>query len=96
MRVLFSAKHSAVVAELKTGDTYNGRLEGVDYFMNVKLSSVVVTRKGGESFAAADWVFLRGNNIKTFRVLSEALEKAQKANSSEKRAKSYNKKSTRS
>lgn len=38
------------MVELKSGDTYNGILEDIDKFMNIKLSEVTFTAKANEYF----------------------------------------------
>lgn len=35
----------SIMLELKSGDTYNGKLKGVDAFMNVNLGDCICTSK---------------------------------------------------
>ena len=52
--------------DTKNGESYDGTLEQIDSFMNVQLSSVVITSSTGQFSKCAE-VFIRGNNIKTIQ-----------------------------
>jgi small nuclear ribonucleoprotein (snRNP)-like protein len=41
--------------ELKSGETYNGTLRGVDKFMNIKMESAVLNDKVTVSLGRQDW-----------------------------------------
>mgnify|MGYP001948084326 CR=1 FL=1 len=56
-----------VMVETKNGDSYDGILEAIDSFMNVKLTTVVITSEGGEKFSKCPECFIRGNNIKSIQ-----------------------------
>ena len=57
-----------VVVETKNGDTYDGMLQGVDNFMNVKLSEVIITDQSGTIFSKCpNECFIRGNTVKSIR-----------------------------
>lgn len=52
-----------VMVDTKNGESYDGVLMGIDTFMNVKLTKVVITSPQGDVFSKCDEVFIRGNNI---------------------------------
>ena len=45
LNLLLTARGSKVFVEIKSGDTFNGMIELVDKFMNVKLLNVIHTSK---------------------------------------------------
>lgn len=53
-----------VMVDTKNGDSYDGNLEAIDSFMNLKLSKVVITSSSGV-FSKCEEAFIRGNNIKS-------------------------------
>jgi U6 snRNA-associated Sm-like protein LSm4 len=71
--VLTSSLRKPVAVELKTGVTCNGLLSSVDKWMNVVLVEAVLTSPDGEKFHKSREVVLRGNSIRTIRVVAEAL-----------------------
>ena len=50
LSLLKAAQSQPVLVELKTGDTYNGTLDTLDNFMNLRLKDVVCTSKDGDKF----------------------------------------------
>jgi small nuclear ribonucleoprotein D3 len=48
VKLLKEAEAHVITVELKNGDTYNGTLNSVDRFMNIKMSDVVQTNKNGD------------------------------------------------
>lgn len=65
------------MVEVKTGDTYNGILMGVDKFMNIKLADAILTDSKGEKFHQIREVYIRGNTLKYFTLHPTALQKIQ-------------------
>ena len=53
-----------MMVDTKNGESYDGNLESIDSFMNVKLSKVILTSPNGE-FSKCEVCFIRGNNIKS-------------------------------
>lgn len=68
-----STGHSILV-ELKSGETYNGKLTDCDAWMNVNLKGVVCTSPSGDSFLKMDQIFIRGNTIKYVRIPDEIVD----------------------
>ena len=69
MLPLHVLKQSGVSAQMmvdcKNGESYDGKLQACDAFMNLKLGEgVTITSPQGE-FSRCEEVFIRGNNIKT-------------------------------
>jgi len=54
------------MAELKSGDTYNGKLEIIDKFMNIRLSEVILTSK--VALACSLTTYSRQDRSKFFRM----------------------------
>eukprot|EP01023_Acetabularia_acetabulum_P018797 TRINITY_DN1950_c1_g1_i1.p3 TRINITY_DN1950_c1_g1~~TRINITY_DN1950_c1_g1_i1.p3 ORF type:complete len:135 (-),score=33.43 TRINITY_DN1950_c1_g1_i1:260-664(-) len=77
LHLLNAAKGSAVLIELKNGETYNGHMITCDTWMNVHLKDVICTSKDGDRFWRMGEAYIRGNTVKYIRVPDEALEKAQ-------------------
>jgi U6 snRNA-associated Sm-like protein LSm4 len=50
LHILNSSINSQLLVELKSGDTYNGILDGIDKFMNIKLSKVIFSSKDSTKF----------------------------------------------
>jgi U6 snRNA-associated Sm-like protein LSm4 len=63
-----------MLVELKNGDTYNGRLEQCDSWMNVKLLEVIWTSRDGDRFWKLPEVYIRGNSIKYMTIPNEVLD----------------------
>lgn len=67
IKVLHEAKGLVVNIELKTGQTYRGRLLNVEDNMNVQLKEVTIIARDGQ-VSTTDTCFLRGSNIRFFVV----------------------------
>ena len=65
-----------VMVDTKNGESYDGNLEGIDTFMNLKLSKVVITSDQG-TFSKCDEAFIRGNNIKSIQFEESIISKHQ-------------------
>lgn len=74
IKVLHEAKGLVVSLELKTGQTYRGRLISVEDNMNLQLKDVTVIARDGQ-VSACDTVFLRGSHIR-FVVVPDNLRHA--------------------
>ena len=61
--------------ELKNGETFNGQLSQCDTFMNLLLTSVIVTSRDGTRFFDVKEVYIKGNNIKYLRIPDEIIQK---------------------
>ena len=55
-----------MMIDTKNGVSYDGQLEAIDSFMNVKLSNVIIASANGE-FSKCKLCFIRGNNIKSIQ-----------------------------
>lgn len=76
LSLLRAAKDSALLVELKSGDTYNGRLSSCDAYMNLNLVDVVCTSAAGDRFWKLPACYIRGSAIKYLRLPEPCLEKA--------------------
>uniref|UniRef100_A0A7S0ZDY4 U6 snRNA-associated Sm-like protein LSm4 n=1 Tax=Timspurckia oligopyrenoides TaxID=708627 RepID=A0A7S0ZDY4_9RHOD len=89
--LLRSAIDTPVLVELKSGETYNGILASIDTWMNMTLSNVTYTVKGGNEFWSIPEIYIRGNSVKFFQipesiidVVKESHAKRARANTSSK------------
>lgn len=80
LSLLRAAVDTAVLIELRNGDTYNGTLESIDNFMNLYLHNVIHTSRDADKFVELKQVYLRGNQIKYLRVPNEIMEKVKDDN----------------
>ena len=68
MLPLHVLKQSGISAQMmvdcKNGESYDGKLQACDAFMNLKLSEVTITSASGV-FSKCTELFIRGNNVKT-------------------------------
>jgi len=64
-----------MLVELKSGDTYNGRLVSCDAWMNLNLRDVVCTSKDGDKFWKMPECYIRGSSIKYLRLPDDAIDK---------------------
>ena len=66
------------MVELKSGETYNGTLRGVDKFMNIKMEEATLSDKSGLVFHSVKEVYIKGSMIKYFTLDNGLLEKIEK------------------
>ena len=65
----------------KSGESYDGSLEGIDSFMNVKLKKVTITSATTKLdsdeplFSHSEECFVRGNNVKTIQFDTDLIKK---------------------
>ncbi|GKY92109.1 hypothetical protein MPSEU_000182300 [Mayamaea pseudoterrestris] len=80
LTLLKAATGSPILVELKDGDTYNGRLQSCDAWMNMNLgggADVICTSSSGESFTKLpQGIYIRGSSIKYLRLPPTVLEQA--------------------
>ena len=74
IKVLHESKGLVVSLEMKTGQTYRGRLISVEDNMNLQLKDVTIIARDGQ-VSASDTVFLRGSHIR-FIVVPDNLRHA--------------------
>lgn len=74
IKVLHEAKGLVVSLELKTGQTYRGRLISVEDNMNLQLKDVTIIARDGQ-VSTSETVFLRGSHIR-FVVVPDNLRHA--------------------
>lgn len=74
IKVLHEAKGLIVSLEMKTGQTYRGKLISIEDNMNLQLKDVTVISRDGK-VSASDTVFLRGSHIR-FVVVPDNLRHA--------------------
>ncbi|CAM9500867.1 unnamed protein product, partial [Choristocarpus tenellus] len=77
LSLLKTALGQPMLVELKNGDTYNGRLESCDSWMNIKLRDVIWTSRDGDKFVKLAEVYARGNSIKYLTIPDEVLDMVQ-------------------
>ncbi|MCL4125618.1 UNVERIFIED_CONTAM: hypothetical protein GTU68_026881 [Idotea baltica] len=63
------------MVEVKSGETYNGILMGVDKYMNLKLADAILTNSGGTKFHQIKEVYIRGNTLKYFNLDDSSIKK---------------------
>ena len=63
IKVLHEAKGLIVSVELKTGQTYKGKLLNIEDNMNMQLKEVTIVARDGQ-VTSTDTCFLRGSNIR--------------------------------
>jgi U6 snRNA-associated Sm-like protein LSm4 len=73
LSLLNTAKGHPILIELKNGDTYNGRVESCNMFMNILLKDVICTSKDGDRFWKIPECYIRGSSIKYLRIPDEIL-----------------------
>jgi len=76
LSLLKAAVGSPVLVELKGGDTYNGRLQSADAWMNMNLQEVICTSSTGDRFWKLPACYIRGSAIKYLRLLPAVLDQA--------------------
>ena len=74
LSLLRTAQGHPMLVELKNGDTYNGRLELCDSWMNIKLRDVIWTSRDGDRFWKLPEVYVRGNSVKYMTIPDEVLD----------------------
>jgi U6 snRNA-associated Sm-like protein LSm4 len=77
LSLLRAAKGSAILVELKSGETYNGHLVSTDAYMNVTVSDVICTSASGDKFYKLSSANIRGSAIKYLRLPENCLDQAQ-------------------
>lgn len=65
IKLLYEAQGLIVSIEVATGQTYRGKLVGIEDNMNVQLKEVTVTHRDGH-VTAAEQCFLRGSQVRMF------------------------------
>ena len=75
LTILRAAQGSGLLVELKNGETVNGQLDQIDSWMNLMLSSVIVTSRDGTKFHSMKQIYVRGNQIKYLRIPDEIISK---------------------
>lgn len=79
LALIRAAQDQPVMVELKSGDTLSGTLAACDSFMNLNLKELVCTSQDGERFWKMPDCYVRGNNVKYFRLPDDVYEQATKA-----------------
>jgi U6 snRNA-associated Sm-like protein LSm4 len=79
-----------MLVELKSGETYNGRLVNCDAWMNINLRHVICTSKDGEKFFKMSECYIRGSSIKYFRLPDGVMDAAEKLEQKERMDRSMN------
>ncbi|KAI9220122.1 hypothetical protein BC828DRAFT_406090 [Blastocladiella britannica] len=67
VKLLHEAIGHIITVELKTGDTYRGKLFEAEDNMNIQLKDVTVTRRDG-AVAQLEHIFVRGSHCRWFIV----------------------------
>ena len=76
--------------ELKSGETYNGRLVSCDAWMNINLRDVVCTSPDGDQFWKLATCYIRGSAVKYLRLPPDLLEKAEAEEKQQQQEHHYN------
>lgn len=63
------------LVETKNGESYDGILNGIDTYMNIRLKDVIVTAASGTSFSKHPEAFIRGNNVKSMQLPEDIIER---------------------
>eukprot|EP01061_Rhynchopus_euleeides_P027685 TRINITY_DN45007_c0_g1_i1.p2 TRINITY_DN45007_c0_g1~~TRINITY_DN45007_c0_g1_i1.p2 ORF type:complete len:102 (+),score=23.78 TRINITY_DN45007_c0_g1_i1:201-506(+) len=74
VRLLHEAEGHTVTVEMLSGEVYRGFLQDAEDNMNVKLSSLTMTKKDGQTLSM-EQVFLRGSKVRFF-ILPDMLRNA--------------------
>eukprot|EP01064_Diplonema_japonicum_P029996 TRINITY_DN4978_c4_g1_i1.p1 TRINITY_DN4978_c4_g1~~TRINITY_DN4978_c4_g1_i1.p1 ORF type:complete len:120 (+),score=27.67 TRINITY_DN4978_c4_g1_i1:51-362(+) len=74
IRLLHEAEGHTVTVEMLTGELYRGFLTDAEDNMNIKLSSLTMTKRDGQT-VTMEQVFLRGSKIRFF-ILPDMLQNA--------------------
>jgi U6 snRNA-associated Sm-like protein LSm4 len=64
-----------MLVELKSGETYNGRLVNCDSWMNINLKDVICTSADGTRFWKLPECYIRGSSIKYLRVPEDVVDR---------------------
>lgn len=75
LSLLRASSSLPMLVELKSGETYNGRLVNCDAWMNLNLRDVICTSKDGDQFFKLPECYIRGSSIKYLRLPEDALER---------------------
>mmetsp|Transcript_19734 Transcript_19734/g.27742 ORF Transcript_19734/g.27742 Transcript_19734/m.27742 type:complete len:98 (-) Transcript_19734:16-309(-) len=75
LSLLRAASNSPMLVELKSGDTYNGRLTNCDAWMNLNLRDVICTSKDGTKFWKMPECYIRGSSVKYLRLPEDVVDK---------------------
>jgi U6 snRNA-associated Sm-like protein LSm4 len=76
LRAAASGTGSPLLVELKSGDTYNGRLVSCDAWMNLNLRDVICTSRDGDRFWKLPTCYIRGSAVKYLRLPPDVLNDA--------------------
>ncbi len=60
--------------ETKNGELFDGILDKIDYYMNIKLKEVTVTNLATKKQRNCDEAFLKGNGIKGIKLEKDFIE----------------------
>lgn len=69
-----------MLVEMKSGETFNGCLDNVDSWMNLKLTDVIRTSPSGDKFWRIQECYIKGSSIKYVRMGEEVMEAAKEEN----------------
>lgn len=75
LSLLRAAEASPILIELKSGDTYNGRLLNCDAWMNINLKDVICTSADGSKFWKMNECYIRGSSVKYLRLPDDIVDK---------------------
>mmetsp|Transcript_10508 Transcript_10508/g.13322 ORF Transcript_10508/g.13322 Transcript_10508/m.13322 type:complete len:143 (+) Transcript_10508:151-579(+) len=75
LSLLKVAANSPMLVELKSGDTYNGRLINCDSWMNINLKDVICTSSDGTKFYKLPECYIRGSSVKYLRLPDDVVDK---------------------
>eukprot|EP00555_Chaetoceros_dichaeta_P005112 CAMPEP_0198263944 /NCGR_PEP_ID=MMETSP1447-20131203/14037_1 /TAXON_ID=420782 /ORGANISM="Chaetoceros dichaeta, Strain CCMP1751" /LENGTH=95 /DNA_ID=CAMNT_0043952725 /DNA_START=131 /DNA_END=414 /DNA_ORIENTATION=- len=75
LSLLRAAENSPMLVELKSGDTYNGRLVNCDSWMNINLKDVICTSADGQKFWKLPECYIRGSSVKYLRLPDDVVDK---------------------
>jgi U6 snRNA-associated Sm-like protein LSm4 len=76
LALLRAAVSSPILVELKSGETYNGRLGSCDAWMNLNLTDVIYTSAAGDRFFKIPTCYVRGSAVKYLRMPPAVLDQA--------------------
>jgi len=64
-----------MLVELKSGETYNGRLLNCDSWMNINLRDVICTSADGTRFWKIPECYIRGSSVKYLRLPEDIVDR---------------------
>ena len=75
LQLVAASQGLEIQVDVKSGETFNGILDGVDKYMNLKLLNPVETSADGTKFHRMKEIIIKGFNVKYIRLEEQLLSK---------------------